>query len=122
MAAFGPRARARLLPFRDTITWPGWGVEALWSKEERDGLALGMIDGVTMVHTQVANATRYSWQTAQVQERALLDEAGFDSMKQAQITRRCWRPWDPLPRPAGDMAPGAADPSWDPAPARQSKT
>jgi hypothetical protein len=116
MAVFGPRARACLLPFRATITWPGWGVEALWSLEERNGLALGMIDGVTMVHTQIANATRYSWQAAQVQERALLDEAGLDSMKQAQVTRRSWRPWDRAPHRPGPTAPaGASDTSSRPA-------
>ena len=93
---FGPRAREQLLPF-PPIPWPGWGIEALWSREERRGLRLGMVDGVTIVHKQRVNASGYSWRAARELEERLLREAGFSRGEDLQVQRAAWRPWTPAP-------------------------
>lgn len=93
---FGPRARERLLPF-PPIPWPGWGIEALWSREERHGLRLGIVDAVTIVHTQRINAAGYSWRAARELEEGLLREAGFGPGDALQVQRAAWRPWASAP-------------------------
>ena len=97
---FGPRAAARLLPLREDVRWPAWGIEAGWSRARDEGLDLGIVDGVTMRHVQRVNATRYSWQDAERQEAALLREAGFASTRSLQVDEARWRPWQAAP-PAG---------------------
>lgn len=96
---FGPRARERLLPL-PPIPWPGWGIEALWSREERRGLRLGMVDAVTIIHKQRVNASGYSWRAARELEERLLREAGFRLDEDLQVERAAWRPWTPAPAPA----------------------
>jgi hypothetical protein len=93
---FGPRARERLLPF-PPIPWPGWGIEALWSREERQGLRLGIVDAVTIVHTQRINAAGYSWRAARELEEELMREAGFEPGHALQVQRAAWRPWASSP-------------------------
>jgi hypothetical protein len=93
---FGPRARERLLPF-PPIPWPGWGIEALWSREERHGLRLGIVDAVTIVHTQRVNTAGYSWRAARELEDGLLREAGFEPGDVLQVERAVWRPWASAP-------------------------
>jgi hypothetical protein len=93
---FGPRARQRLLPF-PPIRWPGWGIEALWSREERRGLRLGIVDAVTIVHTQRVNTVGYSWRAARELEEDLVREAGFEPGDVLQLQRAAWRPWASAP-------------------------
>jgi hypothetical protein len=100
LALFGPRAVARLLPFREDVPWPGWGIEALWSRARDDGVTLGIVDGVTMRHVQRVNASRYSWRDAQRHEAALLTEAGFPSIASLHVDEARWRAWQEAP-PAG---------------------
>ena len=97
---FGPRAVARLLPLREDVRWPAWGIEAGWSRARDEGISLGIVDGVTMRHVQRVNATRYSWQDAERQEAALLREAGFPSTRSLQVDEARWRAWQAAP-PAG---------------------
>jgi len=91
---FGPAARERLLPF-PSIPWPGWGIEFLWSREERRGLRLGIVDAVTIVHRQRVNASGYSWNAARELEDRLRAEAGFAPDEDLQTPRAGWRPWSP---------------------------
>jgi hypothetical protein len=93
---FGPHAQERLLPF-PPIPWPGWGIEALWSREERHGLRLGIVDGVTIVHTQRVNAAGYSWRAARELEVELLHQADFEPGDSLQVERAVWRPWSSAP-------------------------
>jgi hypothetical protein len=77
MVLFGPAARSRLLPFPADVRWPGWGIEAGWSRQERLGLGIGIVDGVTMVHQQPVNASGYAVTAAREQEHRLRRRAGF---------------------------------------------
>jgi len=93
-----PVARRLVLPFPSGVRWPAWGIEAQWSRMEREGLRLGIVDAVTMVHLQDVNASGYSLDEARRQRRELLRGAGFSSEAELRVDRERWRPWAPPPR------------------------
>jgi hypothetical protein len=93
MVLFGPAARSQLLPFPADVRWPGWGIETEWSRQERLGLRVGIVDGVTMVHLQPVNASGYAVAAAREQEQELRRRAGFAPGEELQYEREHWRPW-----------------------------
>ena len=93
MALFGPRGRERLLPWPESLGWPGWGLEWSWNREELNGLRFGIVDAVTIVHTQRVAASGYSVVAAARQDEALMREAGFAPGFDRYADRARWRPW-----------------------------
>ena len=87
----GGAAASRVLPFPDGIGM-GWGLEIDWWRLGRDGLPLGVVDDVTVVHDEAPGVTY-----GQGPEWARLDErlagAGLTHIREAQQTLGTWRPW-----------------------------
>lgn len=93
MVLMGPQAQDRCLPLPETVRWPGWGVEALWTRAEHEGLPLGIVDAVSIVHLQPLAASGYSYEEARRQEHELRRQVGFLPGQELQHERRVWRPW-----------------------------
>ena len=84
-------ARARVLPFPDDVGM-GWGLELDWWRLGRDGLALGVVDDVTVVHDEAPGVT-YGQEAEWARLSARLREAGLTHIREAQQTLGTWRPW-----------------------------
>lgn len=81
---FGPRARRGLLPFPEN-SMMGWGQEAVWHLASKDGLVLGIIDGVRMRHRgRVAES--YNRETAEAENAAALAKYGLKWNAEMQVT------------------------------------
>jgi hypothetical protein len=100
VALFGPRGRERLLPWPETLGWPGWGIEWRWNREEQRGLRLGIVDAVTIVHLQPVAASGYSVVAAARQDAELKRAAGFEPGFDRYVDRAHWRPWQRRPERA----------------------
>jgi hypothetical protein len=81
---FGPKARSGLLPFPEKSTM-GWGQEVEWYLAAKDGLVLGIIDGVRMRHRGDVAAS-YNREMANAANAAALAEYGLTSNSEMQVT------------------------------------
>lgn len=98
---FSPRAVRTLVPFGGAARM-GWGLERVWSGlAARDGLTIGVVDEVTMVHLFPAGRS-YDWRAAQQDQEALWRAHGLPAVDEPHTTTRVWRVGRPRPRPGGD--------------------
>jgi hypothetical protein len=81
---FGPKARAELLPLPENSTM-GWGQEAVWHQAAKNGLALGIIDGVRMRHRGYI-AAAYDLEAAEAEDARALAKYGLTSQSEMQMT------------------------------------
>lgn len=86
----GP-GRERVLPFPAGIGM-GWGLEIDWWRLGRDGLALGVVDEVTVMHDEAPGVT-YGQDAEWARLSARLRDAGLGHVREAQQTLGTWRPW-----------------------------
>lgn len=90
---FDPAARRRLLPFPED-SGMGWGVEFEWAVHE-DRFRLGIVDAVTLVHHGPVGAG-YDADAETARAARALGRTGA-TVRELQVTHRCWRPWTRLP-------------------------
>ena len=81
---FGPKARSELLPFPENSTM-GWGQEAEWYQAAKNGLVLGIIDGVRMRHRGWIAAS-YDREIAEADNARALAKYGLTSNGEMQVT------------------------------------
>ena len=81
---FSPKARIGLLPFPEE-SMMGWGQEVTWHLAAKNGLALGIIDGVRMRHRGQVAAS-YHRGEAEVANATALVEYGLTSNEEMQVT------------------------------------
>jgi hypothetical protein len=81
---FGPKARSGLLPFPDDSTM-GWGQEVAWHLAAKDGLVLGIVDGVRVRHRGHV-AAFYDRGVAEAASAAALAKHGLTSTREMQVT------------------------------------
>jgi hypothetical protein len=81
---FGPKARSGLLPFPDDSTM-GWGQEVAWHLAAKDGLVLGIVDGVRVRHRGHVAAS-YDRVEAEAASAAALAKHGLTSTREMQVT------------------------------------
>jgi hypothetical protein len=85
----------RVLPFPSEHTM-GWGLELEWHDLERDGMRLGIVDGVPLRHLSPVGKS-YAKDDERARLRALLDARGLESVLEVQHTKAVWRPWQSPP-------------------------
>jgi hypothetical protein len=86
---------ARVLPFPSEHTM-GWGLELEWSDLERDGMRLGIVDGVPIRHLSPVGKG-YAKDDERARLRALLAARELESVLEVQRVRGTWRPWQRRP-------------------------
>jgi len=81
---FSPKARDELLPLPEN-SMMGWGHEIVWHQAAKDGLALGVIDGVRVRHRGYVAAS-YDLKEAEAEDARALAKYEMTSQRDMQIT------------------------------------
>lgn len=95
LIVFSPTAAQRILPLPESDDMY-WGIEVEWSALARDGIEMGIVDDVRVIHWR-RNATAYDVGPEMTRLDERLRRAGFRSIWDLQQVR--WRRWRRLTTP-----------------------
>jgi len=93
--AVGPGWRERITPFPEERGM-GWGLELEWHELHREGCALGIVDAVRVRH-EADRGEDYDYRAEAHRVHTELEERGFGSWQDVQLTLAIWRPWQGSP-------------------------
>lgn len=94
--AVSPAWRHRVLPFPEDIGM-GWGLELRWMDLERDGMRLGIVDGVEMDHLVPPGRT-YDLSVEGRRLETMLAERGATQLADVMRLHGRWWRWQRSPR------------------------